>query len=51
MRRFAEAWSKEDAIVQRAVGQLPWGHVIELLDKLDDQELRDWYAAKDAHHG
>jgi predicted nuclease of restriction endonuclease-like (RecB) superfamily len=25
--------------------------VIELLDKLDDQELRDWYAGKDAHHG
>ncbi|WP_082066516.1 PDDEXK nuclease domain-containing protein [Microbacterium oxydans] len=51
MRSFAEAWSDEDSIVQRPVGQLPWGHVIELLDKLDDQELRDWYAAKDAHHG
>lgn len=25
--------------------------MIELLDKLDDQVLRDWYAAKDAHHG
>lgn len=25
--------------------------MIELLDKLDDQELRDWYAAKDVHHG
>lgn len=51
MRSFAEAWPDEDSIVQRPVGQLPWGHVIELLDKLDDQELRDWYAAKDAHHG
>ncbi len=27
------------------------GHVIELLDKLENQELRDWYAAKDAHNG
>ena len=51
MRSFAEAWPDADAIVQRPVGLLPWGHVIELLDKLDDQDLRDWYAAKDAHHG
>lgn len=50
MRGFAEAWPDADAIVQRPIGLLPWGHVIELLDKLDDQELRDWYAAKDAHH-
>lgn len=47
MRRFTEAWPEEDAIRQRPVGELPWGHVIELLDKLDDQQLRDWYAAKD----
>lgn len=51
MRRFAQAWPGADAIVQHPVGQLPWSHVIELLDKLDDQNLRDWYAAKDAHHG
>ncbi len=51
MRRFAEAWPDPTAIVQRPVGLLPWGHVIELLDKLDDPELRDWYATKDAHHG
>lgn len=50
MRGFAEAWPDADAVVQRPIGLLPWGHVIELLDKLDDQELRDWYAAKDAHH-
>ncbi len=36
MRRFAEAWPDLDAIRQRPVGELPWGHVIELLDKLDD---------------
>lgn len=51
MRAFAEAWADEGEIVQHPVAQLPWGHVIELLDKLDDQGLRDWYAAKDAHHG
>lgn len=51
MRRFAEAWPDAEAIRQQAVGELPWGHVIELLDKLDDQDLREWYAAKDVHHG
>lgn len=51
MRRFAEAWPDPTAIVQHPVGLLPWGHFIELLDKLDAPGLRDWYAAKDAHHG
>ncbi|MGF0120391.1 MULTISPECIES: DUF1016 N-terminal domain-containing protein [unclassified Pseudoclavibacter] len=50
-RRLAEAWSSEDRIRQQPVGQLPWSHTIQLLDKLDDQRLRDWYAAQDAHHG
>ncbi|NLV78869.1 MAG: DUF1016 domain-containing protein [Rhodococcus sp.] len=51
MRRFAEAWPDEEAIVQRPVGQLPWGHIAELLDKLDNQDLREWYAARDVEHG
>ena len=51
MRRFAEAWPDQDAIGQRPVGQLPWGHVIELIEKLDDAELRDWYGAKDIAQG
>jgi predicted nuclease of restriction endonuclease-like (RecB) superfamily len=33
MRAFAEAWS-EDEIVQRIVGQLPWGHNVVLLTRL-----------------
>jgi predicted nuclease of restriction endonuclease-like (RecB) superfamily len=51
MRRFAESWPAENAIVQQAVGQLPWGHVVDLLDKIRDQSLRDWYAEKDVEHG
>ncbi|CCW15078.1 DUF1016 N-terminal domain-containing protein (plasmid) [Rhodococcus aetherivorans] len=51
MRRSAEAWPDPDAICQRPVGPLPWCHVIELLEKLDDAELRDWYSAKDIAHG
>ncbi len=51
MRRFATEWPDQTAIGQHAVGQLPWGHIVTLLESLDDQDLRDWYAAKDAVHG
>ncbi len=50
-RRLAEAWPSEDTVRQQPVGELPWSHTIQLLDKLEDQHLRDWYAAQDAHHG
>ena len=51
MRRFTEAWPDQDAIGQRSVGQLPWGHVIELLDKIDNAELSEWSSAKDIAQG
>ena len=44
MRAFAAAWP-EAAVVQAPVGQLPWGHITVLVDKLNDQAERDWYAA------
>jgi len=50
MRAFAAAWPKEQTL-QQAVAQLPWGHITVLLDRLDDHELRDWYAAQAAAHG
>ncbi|MHB1473666.1 MAG: PDDEXK nuclease domain-containing protein [Dermatophilaceae bacterium] len=43
MRQMAAAWS-ESAIGQQPVGQLPWGHVTVLLDKLEEPAVRDWYA-------
>ena len=48
MRAFAAAWPDRDAISQRPVGKLPWGHVCTLLDQLHDPTLRDWYAERDA---
>ncbi|WP_431074830.1 PDDEXK nuclease domain-containing protein [Microbacterium phyllosphaerae] len=51
MRRFADAWTMPDPIGQWPVDQLPCGQVIDLITKLDDQELRDWYASKSAFHG
>ncbi|WP_294567748.1 YhcG family protein [uncultured Arthrobacter sp.] len=50
MRTFAAAWD-EESVVQQAVGQLPWGHVITLLDKLDDRASRDWYAMAAVEYG
>jgi predicted nuclease of restriction endonuclease-like (RecB) superfamily len=54
MRSFAAAWPREedsDEIVPQAVGQLPWGHVRCLLDKLDDSVGRLWYARQAAENG
>lgn len=49
MRGFAAAWP--DPIVQQAVGQLPWGHITVLLDKLDSPEDRSWYASAAVEYG
>lgn len=51
MRSAAEVWPTEDEFVQQAVGQMPWGHVTVLLNRLDTRAERDWYAAQAAEHG
>lgn len=43
MRSFASTWSAT-AIVQAPLAQLPWYHHIALLEKLDDESTRNWYA-------
>jgi len=50
MRAFAEAWP-DPAIVQQAVGQLPWGHNLVLLSKLKNSEQRLAYAQRAIEHG
>jgi predicted nuclease of restriction endonuclease-like (RecB) superfamily len=45
MRQFAETWCDQQ-IVQQLVGQLPWGHNLVLLDKLQNNEDRIWYVKK-----
>ncbi|WP_019180820.1 PDDEXK nuclease domain-containing protein [Microbacterium yannicii] len=50
MRAFAAAWPERNGIVQQPVGQLPWTHIQQLMEKLDDQKLREWYAGKDIQH-
>ena len=34
MRAFAEAWPDE-AIVQQLVAQIPWGHNVRILDRVN----------------
>lgn len=50
MRKFAECWPDYE-IVQRVVAQLPWRTNIKLIDKLDSQESRLWYATKAIENG
>jgi predicted nuclease of restriction endonuclease-like (RecB) superfamily len=50
MRTFAETWPRS-TLAQQAAAQMPWGHVMVLLDKLDTLELRDWYAGQAAEFG
>lgn len=51
MRGFAAAWNAEGSISQQAAGKLPWGHIMVLLDKLSNQDTRDWYAAASVEYG
>jgi len=49
MRAFAEAWPDAE-FVQEVLAQLPWYHQLALLDKLNTEAERRWYAAKAIEH-
>lgn len=53
MRDFARAWPAESAeeMLQQPAAKLPWSHHMVLLDKVNDPEIRRWYAATDVEHG
>ncbi len=50
MRALAEAYPDEQ-IVLRVIAQIPWGHNQSLLNKLESQEQRLWYAQKVIENG
>jgi predicted nuclease of restriction endonuclease-like (RecB) superfamily len=50
MRSFAEEFTGE-AIVKQLVSQLPWGHVVRLIQKVKPAEEREWYIHKTLEHG
>lgn len=49
-RAFAEAYPDEQ-IVQKLVGQIPWGHNTVLLDKTQGLDERLWYVRQVIEHG
>jgi predicted nuclease of restriction endonuclease-like (RecB) superfamily len=51
IRAFYIAYSSESAIVPQAVGQLPWGQNVILLEKLKTIEERLWYAQQTLENG
>ena len=51
MRKFARAWPTFGVIVPHGVGQMPWGHIRILLDRVKSQEERDWYADRTVEEG
>jgi len=50
MKQFAEIY-RESSISQQAVAKLPWGHNVLLVDKLDSNEQRLWYAQMALRNG
>jgi len=48
MRNFAQLYP---AIGQQAVAQLPWGHIIVLMEQVKDSEAREWYANNTLNNG
>ncbi len=49
MSKFAEEYT-DIQFVQQVVAQIPWGHTITLLDKINDIEVRNWYIKKTAEN-
>lgn len=50
MAKFAELYPDEE-FVQQVVAQIPWGHNIVLMDKFDDENIREWYIKKSIENG
>jgi predicted nuclease of restriction endonuclease-like (RecB) superfamily len=50
MRAFAETCSDEP-IVKQLVSQLPWGHIIHLIQKVKTADEREWYVQAAIHNG
>ena len=45
MRQFSSEYSKNE-ISQQAVGEIPWGHNIQIFSKVKNRTQRLWYAQK-----
>ena len=50
MAKFAETYPERE-FVQQVVAQIPWGHNIVILDKVNNLEERKWYIKNSAQNG
>lgn len=50
MSKFAATYPDTE-FVQQSVAQIPWRHVVVLLDKVPDDLTRNWYVAKTIENG
>lgn len=50
MRSFAAEYS-DRGIVKQLVSQLPWGHIIRLLQRIKEPDIRYWYIKASIEHG
>ncbi len=48
MRQFAQLYPE---IGKQPVSQLPWGHIIALMQQVKDSEAREWYASNALKNG
>jgi predicted nuclease of restriction endonuclease-like (RecB) superfamily len=50
MRQFAKE-TPETEIAKQSVSQLPWGHIILLIQRVKDNNQREWYARQTIENG
>ena len=50
MRLFAKLY-RHDEIVQQVAAQLPWFHIVTILDKIKNPEVREFYIIKAVEYG
>ena len=50
MRAFAAAYG-DASFVQQRVAQIPWGHIVRILDHVADADEREWYMSKTIEFG
>jgi len=50
MRRFASRYPKLE-FAKQAVSQLPWGHIVRLIQMIKDESQREWYAQQTIKNG
>jgi len=50
MQQFASTYP-DFAITPQAVAQLPWGHIALLIQKIKDNDMREWYIQQTIENG